>query len=349
MDLPGMPHDVDTIPHSPASDSDLWPSGPKLGPGSRLVGRSRSTATDPMEPWEIPVLKRDRYKIDRSLPGRPFRPSQTQDVPEPALATLVAVCGPLELARLFVVPRTTRLIDPTHCVITPAKVVGFGESVVAVWVDDGPEGRMLSLPIARLTAIEDRTILLYGRLRLIAADKQLVIRYNTVSRDDLRQDICWLRRRTATKVLPSESGFLWLDSHNRELPQSALPHKWRVVLDFPTVRPDPDEHAMIAVGDLAEISRGRRRQPSGLAVLGSRELVIANEPSEYLGADRYGVDLLAVPRERLDSLGWDGRSLTVHFAEDRPGADGPSSVISPLEASLVEAMRRAFGSAVRWC
>jgi hypothetical protein len=144
------------------------------------------------------------------------------------------------------------------------------------------------------------------------------------------------------------SGFLWLDPHDQGLSQSALPHKWRVVLDYPTVRPDPDEPAIVAVGDLTEIRRDRTRQPSGLAVLGSRELVIANEPSEYLDADRYGVDLLAVPRERLDSLSWDGRSLTVHFAQEQPGAGRSSAVISPLDRSLVEAMRSAFGSAIRW-
>ncbi len=301
-----------------------------------------------MEPWETPVLRRDRFKIDRSLPGRPFRPSRTQDVPAQALAALEPVCGPLALARLFVVPRTTRLVDPTHCVVTPAKVVGFGETVVAVWVDDGPEGRVLSLAIDRVAAVEDRTILLYGRLRLIAADAHLAIRYSTVSRDDLVPNVCRLRRRMATTAMASESGFLWLDPLDQGLPQSALPHKWRVVLDYPTVRPDPDEPAAVAVGNLTAVRRGRTRRPSGLAVLGSRELVIANEPSEYLDADRYGVDLLAVPRDRLDSLGWDGRSLTVHFAREQLGAEGFSSVISPLDESLVEAMRRAFGSAIRW-
>jgi hypothetical protein len=203
-------------------------------------------------------------------------------------------------------------------------------------------------PTSRLIAVDDRTILLYGRLRLMAADRQLVVRYNTVSRRDLQENLSELRRRMATKPQPIVSGFLWLDARNEGMGQPALPHKWRVVLEHQMVRPNLDEPAIIAVGDVTEIRGGRNRPPAGVAVLGSRELVIVNEPSEFLEAARYGVDLLAVPRERLDSLSWDGRSLTVRVAQDQADVEGAASITLPLDRHLVEAMRRAFGSAIRW-
>jgi hypothetical protein len=269
-------------------------------------------------------------------------------VPAAALTALEPICGPLELQRLFVLPRTTRLVDPTHCVVTPDEVVGFGDDVVGVWIDDGPDGRVLSLPVERLMAVDDRTILLFGRLRLIAGDAQLVVRYNTVARGAVSENVSALRRRMATRALPVEPGFVWTDPRGEPAGPSALPHKWRLVLEHPTVRPNRGEDVSIAVGDLGEI-RGRRTRPlSGLAVLGSRELVIALEPSEYLDAQRFGVDTLAVPRDRLSSLSWDGRTLTVLFGGERRGVDSGAVLMSPVDRSLVEAMRTAFGAAVRW-
>jgi hypothetical protein len=59
---------------------------------------------------------------------------------------------------------------------------------------------------------------------------------------------------------------------------------------------------------------------SGVAVLGPRELVIANEPAEHLDRARNGVDMLAVPRTRLESPSWDGRVLGGHIAGDEAEA-----------------------------
>lgn len=125
--------------------------------------------------------------------------------------------------------------------------------------------------------------------------------------------------------------------------QTDQPYEWRVVLEHPTVRPNRDEPAITAVGDVAEIRPGQNRPPSGVAVLGLRELVIANEPTEFRGCARYGIDLLAVPRERLDSPHWDGRWLTVRVAQDHAEGEGASSFTLTLDRRLVEAMCRAFG------
>ncbi len=335
------------------TDAPATNAGPSPASGSavhrhRLDLGSRSSLTDAAEPWEIPVPNAERYEVGRRLVERPLRPAKAEDVPMPAMAALEAVCGPLPFERLFVIPRTTRLVSRKQCVITPAEVLAFGERTVALWVDHGPDGRVLSIPVDRLIAVDDRTILLYGRLRLMAHDRQLVVRYNTVARRDLQENLCDLRSRMATRQQPVESGFLWLDPRNEWMSQRDLPHKWRVVLEYPTVRLNLDEPATIAVGDVTEIRARWNRPSAGVAVLGSRELVIANEPSEFLEAARYGVDILAVPRERLDALGWDGRSLTVHLAQDAAVVEGAGSVSLTLDRHLIEAMRVAFGSAVRW-
>ena len=337
-----MLHLLDTLPGAPGP----LPAVRRPVPGSGFVTGPRSI-TDPAEPWETPVLKKDQYKIDQRLVGRPFRPTRPADLPGSSRPGLEAVCGPLPYDRLYVIPSATRLVTRTQCVITPAKVLGFGEQTVAIWVDDGPDDRVLAHPIDQLVAVDDRQILLYGRLRLVAADGQIVVRYNTVSRDDLTGRLIELRQRMAKRELAVEPGFLWLDRTSETKGQAELPHKWRVVLDNATVRPNLDEPAIIAAGDVSEIRRGRTRPASGVAVLGRKELVVANEPSEYLDRARYGVDLLAVPRERLASLSWDGKYLTVGVAKGRVG-EGGSSIVLPLDPYLVDAMRRAFGSAVVW-
>jgi hypothetical protein len=323
-------------------DSRSTPVHPTPGFGGRFGRRFWTTVSDPAEPWETPVSRLDALW----LPGRPFRPTDIGQVPASALAALEAECGRIPLDRLFVVPETTRLIGPRQCVRTPAKVLAFGDAIVGLWIDCQP-GRVTAIPIARLMAVDDRQILLYGRLRLIAAEDQLVVRYNTTERPQLRDNLAWLRRQMATTPMPAEPGFLWLTRRGEQTDPERLPFKWRFVLRCSSALADPEEPASVAAGDVAE-TRGRRSGPaSGVAVLGSRELVIASEPGEYLDAARYGFDLLAVPRDRLASLAWNGHALTVRMA--RPPEDSVSAWVTvPLDGRLVDAMRRSFGSAVAW-
>jgi hypothetical protein len=332
----------DTTPIALGASPVLGTNAPRLRP--RL---SSTYVSDPAEPWEIPVLPRDRYKIDRMLPGRPFRPTRSTEVADAAQAGLSAACGDLALDQFYVIPRTTRLINKVDCVITPAKVLAFGSEKVGMWVDDGPDGRVSAIPIEDLLAVDDRTILLYGRLRLIALENQIVVRYNTVSRTEAQENLGRLRARMAIGPEPVEPAFVWVDGVDDARSAAQLPHKWRVVLENPAVRPTLDDPVRIAAGNLAEVTSSRTRPASGIAVLSGRELVIANEPVEYLDKARYGVDLLAVPRVRLDSLDWNGESLTV-MVRQRRGADVATSVTLPIDPYLVEAMWRAFGDEVRW-
>ena len=324
-----------------------------IAPGRRLLGSHRAAPVDPPEPWEIPLPRRGRDEFDSRISSRPFRPTRSEEIAAPALPALEAVCGPLPFDRLYVVPRTTRLISHKRCVITPAEVLAFGDEAVGLWVDAGPAGHVLSVPVDGLVAVDDRRILLHGRLRLVAATHDLVVRYGTVSQDALEENLSVLRGRMATKHVPVEPGFVWPTAKGAGAGRSDLPYKWRLLLGHPRVRPNGGEPVIVAVGDVTEVGVGARRVPSGIAVLGPRELVIVSEPLDLDACACCGVDLVAVPRERLDALAWDGRSLTVLVSHDRtapPGAAvrGTTPVSLALDRHLVEAMRQAFGSAVRW-
>jgi hypothetical protein len=308
------------------------------------AGRARRAVTDPAEPWEIPVAKKNRSRIESDLPGRPFTPTRLDDIPERSLAALEPICGRLPLDRLFVLPAATRLVDPVSCVVTPVMVLAFGDEQIGLWVDAGAVGRTLTTPVDRLLAIDDRLILLYGRLRFIAPDGPLVVRYSTVSRGSVGGNVERLRRTMTTRAYAVRPAFVWNAPGAAPPDPWRLPVKWRRLLDQTSVRPDPEAPVAIAVGDVAPARPIPGRPASGMAVLSARELVIANEPVEYRDRARYGVDLLAVPREKLDSLAWDGRLLHVALA----ASPAPPPVSLPLDPCLVDAMRSAFRDLVRW-
>ncbi len=270
---------------------------------------------------------------------------QRLEPPPEAVSAIQAACGELAPERLFVIPRATHLAG-LRPIATPTEVLGFGDSVVALWVEDGMQGRLTSVPIDELLFVEDRQILLYGKLRLMAANSGIAVRYNTASRDSLQPGLDALRRTMAGTVLPVDSAFVWMDGSKAGRGPDELPHKWAVVLEFASVRPDLTEPARIAVGNVAA-PRTRSGPACGVALLGARELVIASEPPEYLDdTTRYGVDVLAVPRDRLSSLAWTGEYLNVRVVGRATGQQATVSL--PLDASLVEAMRWSFGSLMRW-
>jgi hypothetical protein len=250
-----------------------------------------------------------------------------------------------------VIPATTRPTRPGESVLTPARVLGFGEVAVALWVEDDSGGHVQSLPIDRLIAIEDREILLYGRLRLLATDSALTVRYSTVSREELQENLGALRRGMVRERMAIESGFLWLEPGDRRRPQAELPHKWQVLLGYPWVRREPANPALIAAGDVARSGSTKKRSPTGIAVLDSNELVVATEPSQHVDTPRYGVDLLAVPRARLKSLSWDGKALIVRLddGDAAPSAsDWPAPLVLSIDPYLVEAMWQRMGSVTPW-
>jgi hypothetical protein len=317
---------------------------PTPGVNRRIPSEVAGIVTDPPDPWEVPVTRISPMWIA----GRPFRPTSPGQVPESALAALESACGPLPLERFFVVPETTRLINPLQSALSPQSVLAFGDGTVAQWIDDGP-GRLLVIPTDRLLAVDDRQILLYGRLRFVAADVRITVRYSTTERFDLVDNIRSLRARIAATQVETQPAFRWLNKRGQYGSRDRLPIKWTIALKSSALDAADAEAAAVAVGDVEE-TRGRRSgDPSGVAVLGPREFLIASEPAEFLQGGRYGYDLLAAPRDRLLSLAWDGRSLTVNLGSPADGGMGGSTSISlVMDRRLVEAMGSVFGTAVAW-
>jgi hypothetical protein len=249
-----------------------------------------------------------------------------------------------------VIPAASRL-DRERLYSTPLQVLAFGDRSVGLWQHEAPAGRVTSIEIDRLLAIDDREILLYGHLRFVSAHAQIHVRYDTASREALEGSLCDLRRRMAPTEIPTEATFVWLDASGRPGLEADLPHKWRTILQFPTVRLDPALPSAVAVGDVAAappnwVSPAAGRPATGVAVLGPRELVVATEPGEFIDGPRYGVDLVSVPRERLGRLAWDGHSLTIWTVGRSDGEW--ASVTLHVDPELVKAMQRAFGTAVSW-
>lgn len=301
-------------------------------------------ATEDAEPWDAPIVTRaDRRRYAQFMAVRPSRPERLADVPAAALDALAPVCGDVALDRLFLVPGTIRQTGNGQSVFAPGRVLAFGESVVAVWIE---VGEVIASPIAELAAIDDRTILLHGRLRLIGRSATVAIRYNVVARDELAESIAWLRGRMTTPNEPVEPRLLWIDRTHRTEEPLGLPYRWRFLLQDRSIRWNPAEPAVVAAGDLADIVAGGPRAAGGIAVLDSRELVIATEPTDWSGPDRYGVDRLIVPRDRLRGLHWDREALTVLLDGVEPAERAAISL--PIEPHLAEAARVAFGDRVSW-
>jgi hypothetical protein len=206
--------------------------------------------------------------------------------PAPAIVRLQEACGDLARGRMFTSLAAFGPGRDGRMLYTPDQVLGFGDSVVALWTDDGHDGSISLIRIDRLLAVDDRQILLHGRLRLVAADSHLVVRYNTVYRPYLEESLCDLRARMARdSAAAARESFMWLEPgfEDESVNRGMLPPKWRLVLDDPAIRSDLSAPVSVAVGDiLAE--RDIRPPATGLAVLSSRELVIASEPTSTFPA-----------------------------------------------------------------
>jgi hypothetical protein len=220
-----------------------------------------------------------------------------------------------------------------------------------MWVDHpAGAGVRVVVPVHRLAAIVKRNILLYGRVALVGAEVPLVIRYNTVAEPDLRESLLAVRSAMAGSPVPTRAALHWPGHRTLGLsPGAGLPYKWRFVLGSGEANLVGGEPATVAVGGVDD---ARACRP-GVAVLGTRELVIVTDPTEDLRGARWGFDTCTVPRSRLRSLGWDGDLLTVRAAADTPAGLGPAAseveeILVPLDRRLGEAMRDAFASQVRW-
>jgi hypothetical protein len=230
-----------------------------------------------------------------------------------------------------VIPRAIRHtgIDRQGSVVTPVQVVAVGESSLAVWMDDGTGPRIRALvPFPEVAAILDRNILLLGRLEIVSGGEPVVVHFNTVGRPELRWLLLGLRR-SFSPVAAGLPGGVGRDP-------AELPHKWMALLASTEVQPLGRELLVAAAGDLAD---PKPRLHNGVAVLTSRELLVATDPTPDLTLPQYGIDLLAVPRSRVTSIGGGGRMLRVGVA----APDGPVELRVEADPSLVHAATTILG------
>lgn len=277
----------------------------------------------------------------------PFRPTKPEEVPAGAWHELERSCGDLALERMLVIPRMWKHPARGRPFEMGRRVVAFGTAAVGHWTERAEGGVVERIPLEDLLAIDDRIILLQGRLSLIGKNGRVVVEYNAVGRPMLRENILWLRRMIGGPEFATRPSFVWIGAKGSERRQEDLPYKWAYMLaSRDDLRIDPGSDEMIAVGNVVEI--GRSRGPAtGMALLGPRELLVAAEPPEWLYPSRYGVDLTVVPRGYLRDVSWNRGELRIRLRAGDGGPDGPT-ILRPLDERLFQAMRRSFGDAVTW-
>ncbi|GAA3567627.1 hypothetical protein GCM10022222_59470 [Amycolatopsis ultiminotia] len=238
----------------------------------------RSRLTGACEPWEIPI---GRDLAERLDPGRRSRP-----VPGAAAEDIADLVGPGEL---LVVPSASRPA-PDGPVCVPDQVLGLGSRGVAWWVDGLPYPRIVGMiPYAELVATEHLVAGKHGCLVLTGTRATLVLRYRSWAWPMVRGVLTRLR---ALGVGSSGSAGAGAESVRwADLPSSPLvglghggPPRW-------------------CAAD-AEPARGRpwrRSRPAAMVALTRHELVVVRH---VLGQAplAHGVDLLAVPRNRITGL-----------------------------------------------
>ena len=246
---------------------------------------------DPPEKWELMFTEREGGSYFRgSYASHPYSPKEAEEVPAGALGSLEETCGLEDLRQVFIIPWAVRFTGGgAHKVISPNSVLALGARAVALWTEKPEPGVRIVIPLEGLSAIEDITILLYGRLSFIPFRERLTIRYNTVSRPALEPALLRLRKRLAGAARPVPG---------TEAGETELTFKWHNIFHDLVVRL---EQGAPAAHHFA-ITRGRSRRDEGraeMAVLNPWELVYLCDPS---GAPPYhGSDSIIIPRSRITS------------------------------------------------
>jgi hypothetical protein len=278
---------------------------------------------DPAETWEIHFTEAEGGSYFRSeRASHPYTPRRVEDIPAGAKESLEEICGIRALSQIFIIPLAVRSVGGrSRKVISPNSVLALGDRAVGLWTEKPQPGVKLSIPLERVAAIEDVTILLYGRLSFVPFGDRLTIRYNTVARNEMEPALLELRKRLAGSALPMPFVEQWA---------TELPFKWKILLGEPLVRLEKSSPVVFSFAAVHGRFRGEaeRRQ---LLVLNPFELVYVCDPTE--STERYGVDSFVVPRSRITGVRMQENSLEV------------SSNGAPILLSMAPSLREA---AVRW-
>jgi len=245
--------------------------------------------SDPAESWELPWSESEDGSYFRGVCDVfPYVPRRAEDLPSGALDALIECCSLEGLRQVFMIPRAARLAGcGDQKVICPRSVLGIGTRAVGLWTEEPEPGVKVVISLERLSAIEDVTILLYGRLSFISPSERLTIRYNTLARSGLGPALLELRQRLAgpPEVLPRE------DPGVRELPV-----KWKRLLRSPLLGFHEDAPVTFRFAHAPRASR-QDVDRGQILVVNPHELVYMCDPPE--ASHTYGADSYIVPRPRI--------------------------------------------------
>ena len=188
---------------------------------------------DPAESWELLFSEKEGGSWFRNThASHPYSPKREQELSCGAWGALRDTCGLEDLHQVFIIPWAVRSIGlGDRKVISPNSVLAIGRRAVALWTEKPEPGIKITIPLDEVAAIEDVTILLYGRLSFVPFGQQLTIRYNTVARRALEPALLELRRRLAgpAREVPPE------DDRAAD-----LPFKWYNLIQTAQVRMERD-------------------------------------------------------------------------------------------------------------
>jgi hypothetical protein len=288
---------------------------------------------DPADAWELGGDEAELLDYGRRrMAAFPRRPHDWDDLPEAATVALRAALGPFELDDALLVPRTPRPTGTSRLawVVTPTAVLAAGAEAVGYWVDSPDGGAVVGrLPFGDIAALVDRTVLLYGRLEIVGVSRSIVLRYNTVSRQFVRDLVLEVRRSFWPGVETADAG---PGPHD-------VPLKWTNVLLSADMLPHGPQPRVV-VARVVDSRQPPRHQ--GLAVLTPNELQLAIEPAGNLELGIYGVDLVVVPRTRILGLISAPLGLRVRVAVP----DGEVELRVPAHADLASAAAAVLGPLV---
>jgi hypothetical protein len=254
-----------------------------------MIRESTHRLSDPAERWELECQEPAPTASPRgAYDVFPYTPRRADDVPRDALEALRNQCSVEGLERLLVVPRAVRYTGRgDHRVISPRSFLGIGTQAVGLWTEEPVRGIKVLIPVDRLGAIEDVTILLYGRLSFVSFAERLTIRYNTLARPGLWPALLSLRQTLATAPLPLPQD---------DAPRAQLPIKWERVLGSPMARfhegaPLLYRFAVERRRTAEDVDRGQ------MLVVNPHELVYICDPPA--ASHNYGEDSVVIPRARI--------------------------------------------------
>jgi hypothetical protein len=287
-----------------------------------LVARRR--ARDPAESWELLFSEKEGGSYFRgTYTSHPYTPRAEEDLARGAWDALQETCGLEGLHQVFIIPWAVRSIGlGNRKVISPNSVLAIGGRAVALWTEKPQPGIKITIPLDTIAAIEDVTILLYGRLSFVPFGQQLTIRYNTVARRALEPALLGLRKKLSGPALriPQEQ------EHAVD-----LPFKWHNLIQSAQVR--VDESAPVAFRFHRGPKKSRHEHGRAeLLVLNPYELVYLCDPHDAL--HQYGEDSFIIPRSRMSEVQAGEKAATV------------TSNGARLSISMAPALSKA---AAAWC